>query len=161
MTDTSVMNGKDFNEVIKLIVLNDPRFDRGAYHFVRKALDYTLKKIKESKQVRTSNHVTGPELLEGIREFALEQYGPMTYTLFEEWGLHSSGDFGEIVFNLIDYGIFGKTERDDRTDFVGVYDFKTVFIDPFQPRGFASPTPPKTTKPAASKSRSQIPPTNP
>lgn len=128
------MSGKDFNEVVKVIVKNDRRYDIGAYHFVRKALDFTLKKLKDRRTTPEGSHVSGPELLEGIREFALDQYGPMTKTLFEEWGLRKTGDFGEIVFNLVDYGVFGKTEKDCRDDFRNLYDFESAFDKPFQPR---------------------------
>ncbi len=128
------MSSKDFNEVVKVIVKNDRRYDIGAYHFVRRALDFTLKKMKDRRTTAEGSHVSGRELLEGIREYALDQYGPMTKTLFEEWGLRQTGDFGEIVFNLIDYGLFGKTESDSREDFCNLYDFDSAFAKPFQPR---------------------------
>ena len=130
-------NGKDFNEVVALIVRHDRRYDGAAYHFVRHALDHTLRSIKKEeseKGKRKSRHVSGPELLEGIRDFALEQFGPMTMTLFHEWGVRRSRDFGEIVFSLVDYGIFGKTPTDRVEDFEGVYDFHDAFERPFLPR---------------------------
>ncbi len=127
------MNGKDFGEVVSIIAKNDKRYERGAYEFVRQALDHTLRTIRERNLPRESQHVSGKELLEGIREFALEQYGPMTLTLFHHWGVHSTEDFGEIVFNLVEYEVFGKTENDDKKDFSGVYDFREVFEDPFLP----------------------------
>jgi uncharacterized repeat protein (TIGR04138 family) len=77
--------------------------------------------------------VSGQELLEGIREFALEQYGPMTFALLEGWGLRRCEDFGEIVFHLVDYGVLGKTEQDRREDFAGGYDFREAFLRPFEP----------------------------
>lgn len=126
--------GKDFGEVVDLIRKEDPRFDRAAYFFVRQALDATLKGLKKKESERPSNHVTGQELLDGIREFALEQYGPLTMTLLEQWNVRSCADFGDIVFNLVDYGVLGKTENDRPEDFNGGYDFKEAFVRPFQPK---------------------------
>lgn len=127
------MNGKDFGEVVSVIVKNDTRYELGAYDFVRQALDHTLTQIRQKKEQRSSPHVSGQELLDGIRDFALEQYGPMAKTLFEHWGVKKTEDFGEIVFNLVEFGIFGKTESDRREDFKGIYSFDEAFVDPFLP----------------------------
>jgi len=125
---------KDFAEVVSVIIKNDPRYDRGAYFFIRKALDFTIKQISERNEPRKSHHVSGQELMEGIRAFSLEQFGPMTLTLFHNWGIKRSEDFGEIVFNLVDYGVFGKTEEDTREDFIQVFDFEEAFTLPFLPK---------------------------
>ena len=77
---------------------------------------------------------TGQELLEGIKEFALNAFGPLAFTVFSEWGIHTTEDFGEIVFNLVDAGRLGKTESDSRDDFKQVYDFNDVFVKPYEPR---------------------------
>ncbi len=126
------MNGKDFSEVVELIVKEDPRYNKGAYYFVRKALDYTLKGFR-GKVRKKSNHVSGGELLDGIREYALDQFGPMTLTLFDHWGIQECTDFGEIVFNLVEYGVFGKTENDNKEDFELKYSFHEAFAEPFLP----------------------------
>jgi uncharacterized repeat protein (TIGR04138 family) len=125
---------KDFDEVVEVITKNDSRYDRGAYLFIRKALDFTFKSIQEKKPPRSSNHVSGQELLEGIREFSLDQFGPMTLTLFRSWGIRQGEDFGEIVFNLVDYGVFGTTEKDSRDDFSGILDFYEAFEKPYLPQ---------------------------
>jgi len=116
----------------------DPRFQRDAYLFVREALDFTQKNVvKENREpVRSpagqeEKHVTGQELLEGIRGLALKEFGPMTITVFEEWGVRSCGDFGEIVFNMVNTGWLKKTEKDTRDDFQDGYDFKEAFRNPF------------------------------
>ena len=77
-------------------------------------------------------HVTGQELCEAIRQFALEQYGYMAKTVLNSWGLHRTGDFGEIVFNLIRIGQMRKTEQDCREDFDDVYDFDAAFRQDFK-----------------------------
>lgn len=129
-----MMQEQQFSEVVDLIRKEDSRFGKGAYRFVQEALDFTIRKRQKQKPRPSSRHVSGQELLEGIREFALEQYGPMTKTLFSEWGIEESIHFGEIVFQLIDYGILGKTEEDRLEDFANGYDFEEAFCNPFLPK---------------------------
>ena len=126
------MSGKDFSEVVDLVIKDDSRFGKGAYYFIRKALDYTVKELGEDK-TRTSHHVSGQELLEGIRTYALDQFGPLTMTVFDEWNVTRCSDFGDIVFNLVEYGVLGKTDTDQREDFSDGYDFKSAFLQPFFP----------------------------
>ena len=123
----------NFDEAVELILNRDSRYLRDAYTFVREALDYTQKLIgKESHgQIR---HVSGQELLDGIRQFALQQFGPMAVTVFEEWGVRNSRDFGEIVFNMVEIGLLAKTDKDTRDDFQNGYDFTEAFRKPFWPR---------------------------
>jgi uncharacterized repeat protein (TIGR04138 family) len=134
----------DFDETVELILTRDSRFSREAYTFVREALDYTQKLIgKETRgQIR---HVSGQELLDGIRQFALQQFGPMTVTVFEEWGVRNCRDFGEIVFNMVEIGLLAKTDKDTRDDFQNGYDFTEAFRKPFWPQGKSNPE----TKPVA------------
>ena len=129
------MNNQDFHEVVKTIREDDERFEEGAYHFVRQALDHTIKSMKKSgSSTPRNNHVSGQQLLKGIREFALEQYGPMAMTLFRHWRIQQCEDFGEIVFHLVEHGILGKTDEDSLDDFSGGYDFHDAFSDPFIPK---------------------------
>ena len=127
---------KDFPETIRTIREQDPRYEEGAYHFIRQALDHTISNIKKSGKQSGSkrNHVSGQQLLDGIRTFALEQYGPMAKTLLETWRVTNCEDFGEIVFNLVEHGILGKTEEDSRDDFTEGYTFEEAFSDPFLPK---------------------------
>jgi uncharacterized repeat protein (TIGR04138 family) len=84
--------------------------------------------------------------LEGLRQYALKEFGPMVMTVFDSWGIHSSEDIGHMVFNLIGAGIFGKTEKDSIEDFRNVYDFQEVFVKPFAPE-----------KPAMTRARAELP----
>jgi uncharacterized repeat protein (TIGR04138 family) len=125
----------EFSEVVELICKEDPRFDRRAYTFLRQALDHTVKDLKKRQPERSSRsqHVSGPELLHGIRAYALDQFGPLAKTVLNSWGITRCSDFGDIVFNLIDYKIFSKTESDRREDFADLYDFDEAFVKPFEP----------------------------
>ena len=122
----------NFDEKVEMILTKDSRYARDAYAFVRESLDFTQKTIgKENRgQVR---HITGQELLGGIRQFALAQFGPMAVTVLEEWGVHNSRDFGEIVFNMVEIELLAKTEKDNRDDFNHGYDFTDAFRKPFWP----------------------------
>ncbi|AHF89675.1 hypothetical protein OpiT1DRAFT_02025 [Opitutaceae bacterium TAV1] len=130
------MSALDFNQVIELIRKEDGRYSRQAYAFIREGLDQTVKQIRQqdAARARRSLHVSGRELSEGLRDFALDRFGPMAKTVLNEWGIHRSDDFGEIVYNLIDYNIFSKTEADRREDFSGVFEFDDAFVKPFLPR---------------------------
>ena len=128
------MQEVNFDEMLEKIVERDPRFHRDAYHFLREALEFTQKLI--SKENRgTVRHVSGQELLDGLRQYALQQFGPMTATVFEEWGVRSCKDFGELVFNMVENGLLAKTEKDSREDFQDGYDFTDAFRKPFWPQG--------------------------
>ncbi|MEO7600011.1 MAG: Minf_1886 family protein [Opitutus sp.] len=128
------MQDPDFAEIVGLICKEDPRFDRKAYDFIRLGLDHTVKELKskESKASR-SRHVSGPELLEGLRVYALDQFGPLTKTVLDSWGIRRCSDFGDIVFNLIEYNVFSKTDNDRREDFSDLYSFEDAFVKPFLP----------------------------
>jgi uncharacterized repeat protein (TIGR04138 family) len=130
-----------FAEALDAIVASDPRYQREAYVFLRDALDFTTKQQKKLKGTSV-RHVAGPELLEGVRQYALKEFGPMVLTVFENWGIRCTQDIGNMVFNLIDAGIFGKTEEDSIEDFKDVYDFEEAFVKPFTPvRRIAKPPP--------------------
>jgi uncharacterized repeat protein (TIGR04138 family) len=127
------MHEVSFEEALAKIAAKDPRYHREAYLFVREALDHTQKTISKDARGRI-RHVTGRELLAGIREYALQQFGPMTKTVLEEWGVRCCPDFGEIVFNMVEVGWLAKTEKDSRADFEGDYDFDEAFRKPFLPK---------------------------
>ena len=129
------MQNPDFGEIVALICKEDPRFNRKAYDFVRLGLDHTVKELrkKDTAKPEKSRHVSGPELLEGLRVYALEQFGPLAKTVLNAWGVKRCRDFGDIVFNLIDYNVFSKTDSDRREDFADIFDFDEAFVRPFQP----------------------------
>ncbi len=126
------MQAAQFEHAIEKILHRDQRFDPHAYLFLKEALDFTLNRAAEGNQGQP-RHVSGPELLEGFRDLALQEFGPMAGTLMSEWGLRESGHVGEMVFLLIDQGVFGKQESDTLADFQDVFDFEQTFIAPFVP----------------------------
>jgi uncharacterized repeat protein (TIGR04138 family) len=126
------MSDKNFPEVVKEIHQKDGRYAKGAYFFIREALDHTLKSLEKDTK-KNKGHVSGEELLEGIRAFALDKFGPMTLTLMNHWNIRKCRDFGNIVFNLVEFGILGRTDNDSLEDFDGGYNFQEAFETPFLP----------------------------
>jgi uncharacterized repeat protein (TIGR04138 family) len=131
------MKQTDFHEALRKILEHDTRYAPDAYLFLREALDFTIKLLKKPDKGPT-RHVSGAELLDGIRQFALQEYGPVTLRVLQHWGVRRCEDFGEIVFNLVESGALGKTEEDRREDFAGGYDFERVFAVPFRPEAPAA-----------------------
>lgn len=130
-----------FEEALEQILAADPRYPREAYDFVREALDYTQKQCNKEEHdsgrraghPQQEKHVTGQQLLEGIRHCALTQFGPMAITVFDAWGIHHCRDFGNIVFNMVESQLLRKTESDSRKDFEDGYDFNDAWCKPFLP----------------------------
>lgn len=129
------------------LLRQDKRYRFEAYVFLFESLRYAQESlglgqpsesepvpgVDESEEERQAErHVSGQELCEAIRQFAIDQYGYMAKTVLNSWGIHTTGDFGEIVFNLIRIGRMRKTRQDRREDFDDVFDFDTAFRQEFK-----------------------------
>jgi uncharacterized repeat protein (TIGR04138 family) len=127
------------------LLQEDRRFKPEAYVFIFEALNYAQNVLgmgaekpseppakPHKSEESAERHVTGQELCEAIRLYALHQYGYMAKTVLNSWGLRCTGDFGEVVFNLIRIGKMKKTPTDTRVDFNDIYDFETAFRDDFR-----------------------------
>lgn len=112
---------------IQTVRHRDRRYSRHAYYFVLDALDYTMTHLGRDALTGEDRHVGGRELLAGIREYAADQYGPMADVVFERWGICAPGDFGEIVFNLVDAELLSRRASDSRLDFSDGIDFRDEF----------------------------------
>jgi uncharacterized repeat protein (TIGR04138 family) len=123
-----------FYPKIAEIVRRDPRYAYEAYEFVQEALEFTHRKLgrlprsAEDAPIEPQHHVRGWELLDGIRDLALRQFGLMARTVFRLWGIDKTDDFGEIVFNLVDANLMTKTNEDSRVDFQNVYDLDEALV---------------------------------
>lgn len=135
------------------LLQSDPRFKFEAYQFVREALAYAHEQMlaatpppspptssSESKATAddrsspggfTGHHITGQQLCEACRQYGLQQYGYLTSMVLASWGIQSTSDFGEIVYNLIEIEQMRKSESDRREDFDDVYSFATAFEPQF------------------------------
>ena len=119
-----------FEEAVETAIVRDPRYQPEAYAFVRDALHVAATKFRGDSD---DQHVTGQELLEGVRVHALQEFGPMAWFLLQEWGVIRGEDVGCIVYNLIESGYFGRNDGDRIEDFAGGYNFEETFTRPFLP----------------------------
>ena len=110
-----------FLEQLERITTVDERYRPDAYAFVMEALSFTQKRFNREL------HVTGEELLAGIKEFAVRKFGPFATMIFERWGVRSTEDFGYIVFNLVEHGLLSKQDEDSFDSFRNGYDLQETF----------------------------------
>jgi uncharacterized repeat protein (TIGR04138 family) len=134
------MSSSNVHPLIELLE-NDKRYKIDAYMFVREALSYAQDVMKMPPQklaegeVRAERHITGQQLCEAIRQYAVQQYGYLAKAVLNSWGIHETGDFGEIVYNLIRIKQMKKSKSDRREDFDNVYDFEGAFEPVFETAG--------------------------
>ncbi len=117
---------KTYLEQIEEVHDRHPEYKKEAYNFIMVALHNTVQKLTETR------HVSGQELSHGIKEYAIDQFGPLVQTVFDYWGIRETYDFGKIVYYLIDEGLMGKTNEDSIDDFKGVYQFENAFNRPIE-----------------------------
>jgi len=109
------------DEVLDRLQERYPRFHARSYIFVLQALHYVIQSLDAPR------HVSGPELAQGVRELALERFGPMARTVLEHWGIHATEDVGRVVFAMVEQGILIKQDGDNPEDFSDVFDFEEAF----------------------------------
>lgn len=145
------MKKANFQEALAGIIAKDPRYTEEAYLLVREALDFTMKDLAKPAE-GPGRHVSGEELLGGLRKFALRDFGPMARTVLARWGVKECMDVGNIVFNLVNHGVLGKSERDKPEDFAGSFTLGEALSRPFLPA--EPPAPAKAADKAERKPRS-------
>jgi len=119
---THKMNNVKILEKLSEIAEQYGLYKKEAYLFILVALEYTVANLTERR------HLSGQELSKGIANFAREQYGYMAATVIENWGIHSTADFGTIVYHMIENKLLAKTETDSIEDFDNVFEFESEFI---------------------------------
>ena len=112
---------ENFLKKIEVVMKKHRRYKFEAYSFVMAGLHHTVSKLDKPR------HITGEELLQGIREYALEQFGPLARTVLNYWGIYQTIDFGQIVFALVEVGILRKQPDDKLEHFKDIYDFAEAF----------------------------------
>lgn len=117
-TDTQVVH------VIESVARDRGAYSPQAYFFVLEALNFTLEKLHKAGH---AGHITGHQLLAGIREFGLKSFGFLGRAVFESWGLRSTSDFGDIVFDLVSVQLLSKQDTDTKADFEDGFDFCAAF----------------------------------
>ena len=112
---------------IEKIAWEAGRYSPAAFKFVYEGLGYTVQNIADEPR-----HVSGQTLCEGLRRMAIEKYGRLALLVLNSWGIRTTRDFGEIVFNLVEAGLLSRTDNDTREDFTDVYDFEQAFEREFK-----------------------------
>jgi uncharacterized repeat protein (TIGR04138 family) len=125
------MSHDKIRKSVTAITLKDRRYKEDAYYFINEAVIFSAEYFSKP-EFGTSKHLSGPELLDGIREFTLSEFGPMAAAVLNKWGLKTTLDIGHVVFNLIDEGVLSASPEDKLGDFSEVYDFQSAFIEPFE-----------------------------
>lgn len=113
---------------------DDPRYTYEAYDFVCDAVSYTQDRLGRAaaEEPEDENHVSGAELLRGACELAIREFGMMAPVVFRTWGIRTTGDFGEMVFKLIQVDRLSKSDRDDLEDFREVFDLEKALSEGFE-----------------------------
>jgi uncharacterized repeat protein (TIGR04138 family) len=122
------------------LLRKDRRYTLEAYQFVREALDFAHRELgmgqkqpqEPGQEPPPEAHVSGQELCEAIRLYAWDQYGYLAKLVLNSWGICSTSDFGEIVYNLIEINEMKKSASDRREHFDNVYDFEEGFVRQFR-----------------------------
>ena len=134
------MQPGDFKQIVIDIRRKDPRYSEEAYAFVHQGVLFAAEHFNKP-EFGSDRHLSGAELSEGLREFAISEFGPMSHFVMKKWGLNSTLDFGHVVFNLIDARVLAASPRDNLGDFHEVFDFEEAFIDPWSYDGDTLPEP--------------------
>ncbi|MBR9989048.1 MAG: hypothetical protein KFH98_04785 [Gemmatimonadetes bacterium] len=115
-------------ELFTTLRARNPRYADAAYVFVLAALNHVLERLPEPR------HITGGEMAGGVRDLAVERFGPMARTVLEHWGIERTADVGAVVFALVESGVLIKQDEDSPEDFEDVFDFDEAFQDQYPRR---------------------------
>ena len=130
-----------FHAGLAEVVERDPRFAYEAYEFLFHALHHSQKMLGREppepaegtpRPGDSKYHVSGQELLYGVRDLALREFGLMARTVFRQWGIQRTDDFGDMVFNLVEAGLMSKTDADNRADFHNIFDLDQALVQEYR-----------------------------
>ncbi len=105
---------QSFEEAVNVIMERHNEYAPDAYDFLRQAINAGGQLNREKE---TRRHLSAEELYMKVCILALEEFGPLARTVLNFWGINHSLDIGNIVFNLIEVGVFGKQEDDSIEQF--------------------------------------------
>ncbi|MSR62649.1 MAG: hypothetical protein EXS08_09425 [Planctomycetes bacterium] len=121
---------------IRLLALKDGRYSPEAFAFLFESLPHAMRQAGKEKAEGPERHVTGQELLGGMRALALQLFGPLAPAVWRSWGVRETLDWGRIVFLLVENGLLNRQETDTIEDFRDGFDFEEAFV-----RGYRIPLP--------------------
>ncbi len=118
------MKDRLFEQKIQIIIEHDPRYSAEAYEFVSNAVTYTAKTLNRTGAAK---HISGKELLEGVKAFAQQEFGPLAGEVLRNWGLTDGMSVGNVVFNMVNCQLLGKSDKDSPDDFRSGFDVDKDF----------------------------------
>ena len=135
---TSTLPASTTQQRLAALAAQDRRYPVEAYHFVFEALDYVIERQERlsarcGERAAADRHVSVHQLLEGLREYALEQFGPLARLVLERWNIYRTEDFGEIVFSLVEHRLLNKQDADRKSDFRNGFNFREAFDKAWRP----------------------------
>ncbi len=126
------MKDEGFKNRVLKIIDNDSRYAFEAYEFISDAVHFTADRLQRHKQ--KNRHVSGRELLKGVSDYALEQFGPLAWEVLVHWGLRDGRAVGHVVFNMVEQKLLSASEEDSINDFDIDFSIEETLTKPFQPR---------------------------
>lgn len=115
------------------VALADGRYPPDAYRFVFDSLDFIILKLGRNHRPIGDRHISVEQLLEGIKDYALDHFGPLSRIVLENWGIYNTADFGEIVFSLVEAGLLNRQDSDMKEDFQDGFNFRDAFEEGYVP----------------------------
>jgi uncharacterized repeat protein (TIGR04138 family) len=115
-----------------MLALKDGRYSPEAFRFLFEALPHAVRLAGKEKAEGTERHVTGQEVLAGMRAHAGQIFGPLAAAVWRSWGVRETLDWGRIVFLLVDNGLLNRQESDTIDDFRAGFDFDEVFVRQYE-----------------------------
>jgi len=113
-----------------------PHFAYEAYEFVCEAVTFTMKRLgrgsAEPVDATQDQHVSGGELLRGVCDLAIREFGLMAPVVFKQWGVRTTDDIGTMVFKLINVELLSRSDRDCPEDFHELFDLHRTLSEGFE-----------------------------
>jgi uncharacterized repeat protein (TIGR04138 family) len=119
---------------LREIALRDGRYSPEAFYFLFEALEVAVKLAGKDELQGAARHVTGQEVLNGMRQHALNSFGPLAGHVWRSWGIQSTLDWGRIVFVLVEQSLLRRQDDDRLEDFAAGFDFDAAFVDAYKPQ---------------------------
>jgi len=132
------------DDTIRTLALQDGRYSPEAFRFLFESLSHATRLAGKEQAEGADRHMSGQEVLAGMRHYALQLFGPLAARVWRSWGVRSTADWGEVVFLLVDAGLLNRQETDTKDDFRNGFDFDEVFV-----RGYGIELPDRSVGPGA------------
>jgi len=121
---------KDYHK----LAIDDGRYSPYAFQFLFEGLDHAVKLHKRHQREGAARHVSGQELIEGMKAYARELFGPLAAYVWRTWGIRETIDWGNIVFLLVDAELLTRQDGDTLDDFRSGFDFDREFVETYEPK---------------------------